>query len=145
MHSFWRLRQVLLTRVSPVLREAHDLEIPDVFLLTYIGNSDLSPSEIAEHMRLPAHAISRKLDPLEKRGFIRRSLDPEDARRRVLTLTPEGEALLKAAAVTLEGEVAALLSVLPRETLVVMLSAMEDVTYRSADPAPQAAYSQETL
>lgn len=140
MHSFWRLRQVLVARVSPVLREAYGLEIPEVFLLTYIGNSDLSPSEIAEQMRIPAHAISRKLDGLEKRELIRRSLDPNDARRRVLTLTPEGEALLKEAAVTLEREVAALLSVLSPETLTSLLGAMETVTHSSSPkqgPQPQ--------
>lgn len=146
MHSFWRLRQVLIERVSPVLREAHDLEIAEVFLLGYIGRSDLSPSEIAEQLRIPAHAISRKLDVLEKRRFIVRSLDPSDARRRVLALTPAGETLLERAAALLERQVAELLNVLSSESLTNMLAAMDRVTHtltrdatpRSATPAQEA-------
>jgi len=127
MHSFWKLRQTLIERVSPVLKELHGLELPEVFLLEYIGITDLSPSEIAARMRLPAHAISRRLDVLEKRLLIVRSLDATDARRRVLTLTPKGEGVLKEAAVTLEQQITALLSALEPETLDAMLSAMERV------------------
>lgn len=127
MHSFWRLRQVLVERVSPVLKESHGLELPEVFLLEYIGITDLSPSEIAARMRLPAHAISRRLDGLEKRLLIVRSLDASDARRRVLTLTPAGEGVLKEAAVTLEAQVTALLSTLEPEAVAAMLGAMERV------------------
>jgi DNA-binding MarR family transcriptional regulator len=134
MHTFWRLRQVLFARVSPVLRAAHDLEMAEVFLLEYIGRSDLSPSEIAGALHLPAHAISRKLDALEKRGLIRRSLDPHDARRRVLELTPSGETLLKEAARTLEEQVASLLDVLTPDTLSTMLGTMEQLTEGSNTP-----------
>lgn len=134
MHNFWKLRQVLVEHVSPVLRELHGLEPPEVFLLEYIGKSDLSPSEIAAQMRLPAHAISRRLDVLEKRLLIVRSLDASDARRRVLTLTPAGEAVLKEAAVTLEGQVADLLGVLEPGSLDAMLKAMEQLVQAHRAP-----------
>lgn len=123
-----------MARVAPALREAHDLEIPEVLLLEYIGQSDLSPSEIAEAMKIPAHAISRKLDGLEKRGLIVRSLDPSDARRRVLELTPAGETLLKEAAALLEQQTADLLSVLSTDSLSTVLNAF-DLVARSA-PQP---------
>lgn len=136
MHGFWSLRQLFVERVSPALREEVGLGVPEVFLLNYIGKSDLSPSEIAARMRLPAHAISRRLDALEKRRLITRSLDPDDARRRVLHLTPAGETLLKEAAVTLEGQVAALLSVLTPDALESMLDALERLTPTHSEPAP---------
>lgn len=129
-----------MARVAPALRDAYDLEIPEVLLLEYIGQSDLSPSEIAEAMKLPAHAISRKLDGLEKRELIVRSLDPSDARRRVLELTSAGETLLQEAAALLEQQTANLLSVLPDDTLSTVLSAF-DLVARSA-PQPK---TQETL
>lgn len=129
-----------MARVAPALRDAYDLEIPEVLLLEYIGQSDLSPSEIAEAMKLPAHAISRKLDGLEKRGLIVRSLDPNDARRRVLELTPAGEALLQKAAALLEQQTADLLSVLPDDTLSTVLNAFDLVA--SGAPHPKI---QETL
>lgn len=125
MHGFWSLRQLFVERVSPALREEVGLGVPEVFLMDYIGKSDLSPSEIAARMRLPAHTISRRLDALEKRRLITRSLDPNDARRRVLHLTPAGETLLREAAAMLEGQVAALLSVLEPDALQGMLDALE--------------------
>lgn len=136
MHGFWSLRQLFVERVSPALREEVGLGVPEVFLMDYIGKSDLSPSEIAARMRLPAHAISRRLDALEKRRLITRSLDPDDARRRVLHLTPAGETLLREAAAMLEGQVAALLSVLEPDALQGMLDALERLSPAHPEPVP---------
>ena len=135
MHCFWDLRQLFIERVSPALRERVGLELPEVFLLEHIGHSDLRPSEIAARMKLPAHAISRRLDVLEKRQLITRGLAPEDARRRVLTLTPAGETLLKEAAVRLEEQVTQLLSVLEPAALETLLGAMEHLTRAQPDAA----------
>ena len=134
MHGFWGLRQLFVERVSPALREEVGLELPEVFLLEHIGHSDLSPSEIAAQMRLPAHAISRRLDALEKRQLITRRRAPEDARRRVLTLTPAGETLFEAAAATLEEQVTQLLEVLEPTVLETLLSALEHLTQSQPDP-----------
>ena len=125
MHAFWGLRQVMLRRVNPKIREAHGLEFLEVLLLEQIGTTDLSPSEISEAMQIPAHAISRKLDTLAKAGLIGRTLDPEDARRRVLTLTPKGSATLQEALRTLDAEVGRMLEVLPPETQETMIRAIE--------------------
>lgn len=134
MRDFWSLRQRFVEHISPELRERVGLDVPEVFLLHYIGASDLSPSEIAAQMRLPAHAISRRLDALEKRSLIKRSLDPNDARRRVLQLTPAGQRLLREAAALLEQQVAALLGVLDAGVRDVMLGALERLA--QAPPAP---------
>lgn len=135
MHSFWGLRQTFVERISPRLREQIGLEVPEVFLLTYIGSSTLSPSEIAARMRLPPHAISRRLDVLEKRALVTRSLGAGDARRRVLTLTAAGEAVQARGAALLEEHVADLLGVLDPRTRDTMLGALERLT--TARPAAQ--------
>lgn len=134
MYSFWGLRRKFVEDVSPALRDAFDLEVSDVFLLEYICRSDLSPSAIGAQLRLPAHTISRRLDALEKRQLLVRSLDPNDARRRVLNLTPAGEALLEAAARLLEQQVTALLEVLEPGTLAGMLDALERVVQNQPKP-----------
>ena len=128
MRSFWSLRQLLVERVSPQLRRQTGLEVPDVFLLSYIGSSSLSPSEIAAQMRVPPHNISRRLDVLEKRDLITRSLGTGDARRRVLTLTPAGESVLARGTALLEEHVAKLLEVLNPAAQTVMLEALERLT-----------------
>ncbi len=118
LHSYWKLRQHFICRVNPRLKEGYGLGLPDIFLLHYIAGSDLSPGEIAHALRLPAHAISRRLDALERGGYIVRALDPEDARRRVLSPTPSGERLLADVLTSLEETVAELLGRLePQERL----------------------------
>ena len=143
MHGFWSLRQTFVERISPRLREQMGLEVPDVFLLTYIGSSTLSPSEIAAQMRLPPHAISRRLDGLEKRALITRSLGEGDARRRVLTLTPAGETVLARGAALLEQHVTELLEVLDPGTRDTMLGALERLT--TAQPAAPTALKETSL
>ena len=129
MHAFWGLRQVMLRRVNPKIREAHGLEFLEVLLLEQIGATDLSPSEMAEAMQIPAHAVSRKLDGLEKAGLIARALDPEDARRRVLSLTPGGNAAVRGALLTLDAEVTKMLEVLTPEEQEMMISAIETLNH----------------
>ena len=143
MHGFWSLRQTFVERISPRLREQMGLEVPDVFLLTYIGSSTLSPSEIAARMRLPPHAISRRLDGLEKRALITRSLGEGDARRRVLTLTPAGETVLARGAALLEQHVTELLEVLDPGTRDTMLGALERLT--TVQPAAPTALKETSL
>ena len=128
MHGFWNLRQVFVEQVSPKLREQLGLEVPEVFLLEYIAKSTFSPSEIAAQMRLPPHAISRKLDVLEKRRLITRRVGEGDARRRVLGLTAEGKAVSQEASALLDGYVAEILSVLEPGTLDALLAGLERLT-----------------
>ncbi len=139
MHSFWNLRQLFVDQVSPQLREQIGLEVPEVFLLEYIGKSSLSPSEIAAQMRLPPHAISRKLDALEKRHLITRHVGKGDARRRVLGLTAKGKAVCKEASELLEGYVGDILGVLEPTVVETLLDALEGLTQPqvSTQPATQ--------
>lgn len=143
MNGFWNLRQTFIERISPRLREQSGLEVPDVLLLGYIGSSTLSPSEIAARMRLPPHAISRRLDGLDKRGLVTRSLGAGDARRRVLTLTPAGTAVLETGRALLEAHVAELLEVLDPGTRDTMLGALERLT--TAQPAAPTASKETSL
>jgi len=51
--------------------------------------------ELCTLLGVTAPTVSRMLTSLEELGYIRRELDWEDGRRRVITLTPEGRALLR--------------------------------------------------
>ena len=128
MHSYWNLRQLFVDQVSPRLREQIGLEVPEVFLLEYIGKSSLSPSEIAVQMRLPPHAISRRLDALEKRHLITRRVGAGDARRRVLSLTAKGKAVAEEASGLLDSYVSEILSVLEPATVDTLLGTLEELT-----------------
>ncbi|OWU86831.1 hypothetical protein ATO6_07405 [Oceanicola sp. 22II-s10i] len=54
---------------------------------------------MADRMELDQSALSRGLVPLEREGLVTSEPDPEDGRRKVLRLTPKGEARLSDAAV----------------------------------------------
>ncbi len=123
---------MFVEQVSPKLREQLGLEVPEVFLLEYIAKSTLSPSEIAAQMRLPPHAISRKLDVLEKRRLITRRVGEGDARRRVLSLTAKGKAVSKEASALLDDYVAEMLSVLEPGMLATLLEGLERLTQPEA-------------
>ncbi|WP_417624790.1 MarR family winged helix-turn-helix transcriptional regulator [Paremcibacter congregatus] len=57
-------------------------------------NGAMSVSTLAEALRINQASVSETRRSLEKAGFIQSTPDPSDSRRRVLTLSPEGTALV---------------------------------------------------
>ncbi|WP_051114170.1 MarR family winged helix-turn-helix transcriptional regulator [Actinopolymorpha alba] len=49
-----------------------------------------TPSELASSLQLSPAAMTKRLDALERAGFVRRTPDPGDRRRIVVTLTDQG-------------------------------------------------------
>ena len=92
------LRPVLLRLARELRRETEQLGITSrqVTLLWLIRiNPGLSLRELAAEERISAPALSGLVDRLEKAGLIERVRDAGDRRRVGLTLTEEGERLLK--------------------------------------------------
>lgn len=58
-------------------------------------NGPMSVSEIAAALRITHVSISQASGSLERAGYVSPRPDPEDGRRRVLTLTESGRALVK--------------------------------------------------
>jgi DNA-binding MarR family transcriptional regulator len=128
MKAFWRLKQMMFGRVNPKLKTTHGLEFPDLLLLRRIAETDLSPSELAVELLIPAPAVSRKLDQLESSGLIVRALDKSDARRRVLTLTESGTEVLREAKVTVEQALDDILASVPADELDAFFNTLEQIT-----------------
>jgi len=84
-----RLRQGVLANLSDY---GLDLAGFDVILtLRRQGRSQaLSPSALAGEMMLSTSAMTNRLDRLEKRGLIKRAMDPRDRRGLKITLSDEG-------------------------------------------------------
>jgi DNA-binding MarR family transcriptional regulator len=62
--------------------------------LQQIGDN-VSVSELAEVQGIELPPLMRTLAQLEKQGYVRRTTSPYDKRIRLLTLTPEGNAVMK--------------------------------------------------
>lgn len=61
--------------------------------LDHLGACPLSQSKLARLARAETQNMSRTLERLERDGYIARVPAPDDARRRVVTRTPEGVAI----------------------------------------------------
>ncbi|MCZ9880849.1 MarR family winged helix-turn-helix transcriptional regulator [Arthrobacter sp. B2a2-09] len=55
----------------------------------------LSPAALADSAMVTSSAIAQRLNKLADRGLVVRSKDPDDKRGTVVTLTPEGKALVE--------------------------------------------------
>jgi DNA-binding MarR family transcriptional regulator len=88
-----RLRQGVLANWS---NWGLDIAGSDVMLtLRRQGQGEsLSPSELAKEMLLSTSAMTNRLDRLEKRGLVKRSMDPNDRRGLRIALSEEGFVLV---------------------------------------------------
>ena len=124
VHGLAGARRRLEAHATPAMQRSAALDLDDFVFLETIAMTDLSPGEIAAALRIPPHGVSRRLAALERAGLVRRALDPDDARRRVLTVTPHGRTTLTAAHATLEARVAPMLRELGAERSHALLDAL---------------------
>lgn len=57
--------------------------------------TDVKVSDLVNHMKVTAPAVSRSLRKMEEKGYLLRSVDKNDRRNTHLELTERGEAVLK--------------------------------------------------
>jgi DNA-binding MarR family transcriptional regulator len=81
-----RLRQEAGTGLSPTLTSA---------LSTIERYGPLTPSELATRERVQRPTATRLVARLEELGVLQRAADPADRRSSLLSVTPEGRALLE--------------------------------------------------
>ncbi|MQA93269.1 MAG: MarR family transcriptional regulator [Streptosporangiales bacterium] len=55
----------------------------------------MSPRELADHEKVQPPSMTRVLAALEEKGLVSRSQHPTDRRQQIVTLTDEGQELLK--------------------------------------------------
>jgi len=69
----------------------------DGFVLRTLAGGPTSISGLAERLEITKQGASQIVDDMERRGYVERRPDPQDARARLLQLTDRGEGALKAA------------------------------------------------
>jgi DNA-binding MarR family transcriptional regulator len=93
-----RLRPALLRLARELRRESHALGVTggQVSLLIQIRkHRGIGARDLAALERISPASMSGHVDRLERAGLVQRTADPEDGRRRVLSLTPEAERVLR--------------------------------------------------
>lgn len=102
-HSFQLCRLIGRLRaefVSAVEQEMADqgveLNFMQFLALKLLGHEEpMTPVELARALHYNPGALTRLLDKLEQRGYMKRVPDPDDRRALRLELTPQGRALRK--------------------------------------------------
>lgn len=94
--TVWTLQYRLVTKViltvAPALR-ALDLEVKELFLLAELDDYP-HPATLSDALLIPKASVTMYVKRLEKIGYIKREIDPEDLRRHKLTMTSEGRKAL---------------------------------------------------
>lgn len=76
-----------------------NLTMPDNIILRQLRRHSMSISDVACELSLTHSAASRAVDRLVRDGYVERVENPADRRRKLLTLSAEGEELIQ----TIEG------------------------------------------
>jgi DNA-binding MarR family transcriptional regulator len=126
-----QLRPVLLKLNRELRREtvAFGVTGSQAALLTMIRKSPgIGVRELAARERIAPASISVAVARLEKAGLIRRTDDPLDRRRQALSVTQEGDRVLRAVRTRRTSWLASRLSQLPREKLEAVYNAIEPLS-----------------
>ena len=86
-----RIQEALARRGYVDVRPAHG------FAFVRISAGNATTLDVAEHLGVTKQAASQLVEQLVARGYVERPVDPDDARRRPLRLTPRGRACTRAA------------------------------------------------
>jgi DNA-binding MarR family transcriptional regulator len=123
--AFMRLRQRVLYQVDREVAKDFGLNLASFLILLQVKRGGVHPKELASFMFMPSYAVSRALDGLVRSGLVHRALDPQDARRTELSLTPEGQRVLQEAARRIEQLLASMLEHLEASERLQLIELME--------------------
>jgi len=94
LHQLLKLANRLLAPFSNHLADRYKISINEFRLLMMIGNLGTTAShEVADMTGVNVMSVSRAVSALQRHGRINVAPDPANRRRKVLTLTEEGERL----------------------------------------------------
>src|SRR5262245_26964352 len=74
-----------------------DLRFADGFVFQHLVGGPVTIGVLAERLAVTQQAASKSVADLERRGYVARAADPDDARVRRVALTPRGDGAIAAA------------------------------------------------
>jgi len=105
MQLLWAIAHGLES-TSRRMRSTVGVTGPQRLVLRLIGRfGQTAPGDLAEVLHVDPSSLTGVLRRLENAGLIRRTRDPEDGRRAILTLTPHGQVLNDRRSGTVEASV----------------------------------------
>lgn len=102
--------------------------LPEIRVLFEVaGDSSTTATSLANYLRMDPGYVSRILTKLLDQGLLQRTADPEDRRRKQLTLTPSGEVRLRSLDSLARDNLQHLLKPLPPDQQDELISAMQRI------------------
>jgi DNA-binding MarR family transcriptional regulator len=132
-----RLRPALLKLARELRRESHALGVTggQVSLLFQIQqHRGIGVRDLAALERVSAASMSSHVDRLERAGLIKRTPDPSDRRRQGLSLSAEGDRVLRSVKSRRTAWLAARLQELPPDELAALDAAVEPLLALLEEP-----------
>ncbi len=116
---------------------ALELTVPQFRSLVFIERTDgASLGEVAENLGLTPPSACTHVDVLESRGMVTRESSPEDRRRLVLKITPEGRQAVAQSRAATQKSLSAMLSGLDAHGMATITRAMRLLHRAFSAPAP---------
>jgi homoprotocatechuate degradation regulator HpaR len=122
-----RAREAVMRHFRPALRHFGITE-QQWRVLRALQDTELEITALAEATHLLAPSLSRILQDLEQRGLVKRRTSPEDLRRSLVSVSPDGAELLVAVggySEAIYGQLAARLGAERLQTLLLLLKDLE--------------------
>ncbi len=91
------LNMSIVQQLSPILEERQGIDLRLYYILHHIDKGAVHPGAIAQEMKLPNSLITKHLDQLAQKELLARSIDAQDSRRILISLTDKGVELMNAA------------------------------------------------
>ena len=85
---------VMRTLAAELRQSEHFMAAAHFRLLWMLDHRKFSLSELADHLHVSLPTMSNSVTILEERGWAKRFRSPEDRRKLVIEITPEGRAVL---------------------------------------------------
>ena len=129
----WNLNQILIRHLTLLIQKHYGVKLKDLMVLAHVHSGIQYPTELAEALEMPKHMASRVIDDLLGGGLITRSIDPADARRNLLELSPAGRNLLVEAQKTVHDDLGQMFAQIPEARRAQILSAIATLAMAAQD------------
>jgi DNA-binding MarR family transcriptional regulator len=137
---------VRVRKASRVLSKLYDDELrplgvqssqlPVLAAVAIFGERGAKMSALARAIVMDRTTLTRNVRPLEEAGWLRVARSPDDARSRIVFLTPSGERLLEAVFPIWERVMATIRSGISARVLAGLESGLDEIIALAPDPGP---------